>query len=95
MVKFVGRTVPSFRIALESEIKDWNKFKKNFHGGNLNSLHDIFNISRCYVSASSSAVRLFKFEGLLMPVLLEHYKMLEDIGSKIEERRLEEKKDVD
>ncbi len=91
----MGRTVPSFRIALESEINDWNKFKKSLRGEDLNSLQNIFNISRGYVSAASSAVRLFKFEGLFMTVLLEHYTALEDIASKIEERRLKERKYLD
>ncbi len=91
----MGRTVPSFRLALESEIKDWSRFKKVLRGEDRSSLQEIFNVSRCYVSASSSAVRLFRFEGLFMPVLLEQFKKLEEIGSKIEETRLQKKGDID
>ncbi len=91
----MGRTVPSFRIALESEIKDWGKFKRSLRGEDRRGLQEIFNISRCYTSASSSAVRLFKFEGLFMPVLLDHFKQLGDIGSKIEEMKLQERRGLD
>jgi hypothetical protein len=89
-VKPLGRTVPSYRIASESEITDWSKFKKSLRGEDRLGLQEIFRISRCYTSASSSAVRLFKYEGLFMSVLLHHFKQLEETASKVEEMKIQE-----
>jgi hypothetical protein len=86
----LGRTVPSFRIALEAEIREWGKFRRVLRGGDRDALNDIFCVGRCYASAALSAVRLFRFEGLLMAVLLEHSRMLMDVASEIEARHLEE-----
>jgi hypothetical protein len=86
----LGRTVPSFRIALEDEIRSWKPFEKALRGGDPSALQEMFNTARCNASASSSAVRLFRFEGFFMSVLLEHQLQLVEAGCRLEQFRLSE-----
>ncbi|MBI2936657.1 MAG: hypothetical protein HYY22_00465 [Thaumarchaeota archaeon] len=90
----MGRTVPSFRMALEDEIRSWKPFEKVLRGGDRCALQEMFNVARCNASASSSAVRLFRFEGLFMSVLLEHQLRLAEAGCRLEQSRLCEMREV-
>ncbi len=87
----MGRTVPSFRLALEDEIRSWRQFEKVLRGEDGPALQEMFNAARCNASASSSAVRLFRFEGLFMSVLLEHQLRLIEAGCRLEQSMLREK----
>ena len=84
----MGRTVPSFRIALEQEISSWKHYRKAVSKKPRQSLQQVFNSSRNYVSASSSAVRPLKFEGLFMGAVFSHEKQLTEIASEIERLKL-------
>lgn len=84
----MGRTVPSFRIALGQEIDSWREFKHSLHGLEKKFFEDMVNRSRCYASAASAAVRLFRFEAFFMTITLDHYKSLLAIAEGLEEERL-------
>ncbi len=85
----MGRTIPSFRIALESEIASWTNFKRGLGKSSRKSLEELFNEARNYCSASSNAVRPIRFEGMLMAIAFDHAKRLENIAREIEKARLE------
>ena len=85
----MGRTVPSFRIALEQEIASWKDYRKSLHKDSREKIDDIFNAARNYCSASSNSVRPVRFQGMLMAVAFQHEKRLENIASEIEKMRLE------
>lgn len=75
-------------MALEDEVRSWRPFEKVLRGGDRSALQEMFNVARCNASASSSAVRLFRFEGLFMSVLLEHHLQLVEAGCRLEQSRL-------
>jgi len=85
----MGRTIPSFRIALEQEIASWKDFRKSLSKGSKEKLEYMFNSARRYCSASSNAVRPIKFQGMFMAVAMEHEIRLESIAREIEKIRLE------
>ena len=80
-----GRTIPSFRIALEEEIASWRDFRASLGSGSRRLLSNLFNESRNYCSASSNAVRPVRFEGMLMGMLAAHERRLERLSAEIEQ----------
>ena len=85
----MGRTIPSFRIALEQEIASWKDYRKSLRKGSRGILEDLFNAARNYCSASSNAVRPVRFQGMLMAIATQHETRLEDAAREIEKMRLE------
>ena len=84
-----GRTVPSFRIALEEEISSWHDFRRSLGSGSRRLLDRLFNEARTYCSASSNAVRPVKFDGMLMGMVVAHERNLERLSVAIEQARLQ------
>ena len=85
----MGRTVPSFRIALEEEIASWREFRSSLGPDQRRLLDALFNESRNYCSASSNAVRPVKFDGMLMGILAAHEMRLEKLSTAMERARRE------
>ena len=81
----MGRTVPSFRIAEALEIKGWKPFRMALPKKERAVLDEMLNTARLYASASSSAVRASKFEGMLIAIIFHHYKVLTGIAEEIAE----------
>ena len=88
---YVGRTIPSFRVALEQEINSWKHYQKALSKTSRQILQQVFNSARNYVSASSAAVRPFRFEGLFIGSIFSHEKKLIEIASEIEQLRMKVK----
>lgn len=85
----MGRTIPSFRIALEQEIASWKDFRKSLSKGSREKLEYMFNAARRYCSAASNAVRPVRFQGMFMAIAMEHEIRVESITRDIEKMRLE------
>jgi hypothetical protein len=85
----MGRTIPSFRIALEEEITSWGPFRASTGASSRRTLDKLFNQARGYCSAASNATRPVRFEAMLMAVIFSHEKRLETLARDIEKARLE------
>ncbi len=85
----MGRTVPSFRMALEQEIASWSRYRRSLGIGSRNDLDAMFNKARTYCSASSNAVRPVKFEGMFMAMAFDHARRTKDLSIAMEKLRLE------
>lgn len=81
----MGRTVPSFRIAEALEIEGWKPFRRGLPRRERAIFDEMLNTARLYASASSSAVRASKFEGMLIAIIFQHYKVLTGIAEEIAE----------
>lgn len=81
----MGRTVPSFRIAEALEIEDWKPFRRALPRRERAIFDEMLNTARLYASASSSAVRASKFEGMLIAIIFHHYRVLTGIAEEIAE----------
>jgi len=85
----LGRTVPSYRQALEAEITRWEGFRKALRGDDLKIFDKMMNACRLYASAGSMATRPILAEAMFMSVLLSQQKDLTEIRENLE--RLEKK----
>lgn len=75
----MGRTIPSFRIAVVLEEKKWKEFKKYLRNKNEKKLFThIFSIANYYNSASSNAVNPIRIYPIMMSIVLHHYKTLKE-----------------
>ncbi len=88
----MGRTVPSYRQALEAEIGRWEGFRKALRGRDVEAFDRMMNACRVYASAGGMATRTFLAEAMFMCILLSQQKELMEIREKIErlERQLQE-----
>ena len=58
------------------EVEGWKPFRKALPRDERKAFDEMLNGARLYASASSSAVRTSRFEGLMMAVLFHHFKTL-------------------
>jgi hypothetical protein len=86
----VGRTVPSYRQALEDEIGRWEGFKKALRGKDVEAFEALMKACREYASAGGNASRPILSEAMFMCILLSLQRQLMDVREKLEslERRI-------
>ncbi|HEY7756856.1 MAG TPA: hypothetical protein VIA08_01350 [Nitrososphaeraceae archaeon] len=75
----MGRTVPSYRIATEIERNKWKIFRQQLNKKDKKAFDEMVDYSRLYNSAGSNASRSQLIHPILMSILLEHYKQLENL----------------
>lgn len=66
----MGRTVESYRMALEDEIRCWSGFEKTLRGKERVSFEEMMDACRAFASAGSNAVQPVLFEPMVMSILL-------------------------
>src|SRR5215212_4277533 len=81
----MGRTIPSFRIALEMEKEDWKPFRNALDKSERKEFDDMFDIPRLYLSACSNSVQLVPLHPIIMSILFHHYKELTQLLSEVEQ----------
>ena len=80
----MGRTIPSFRIALAMEKADWKPFRNALDKSERKEFDEMFDIPRLYLSACSNSVQLVPLHPIIMSILFHHYKELTECMSEIE-----------
>jgi hypothetical protein len=81
----MGRTIPSFRIALAMEKEDWKPFRNALDKKDRKKFDEMFDIPRFYISACSNSVQYVRLHPILMSILLYHYKQLTECISEVEQ----------
>jgi hypothetical protein len=81
----VGRTVPSYRQALETEINHWENFRKALRGKDLEAFDKMMNTCRTYASAGGSATRPILAEAMFMSILVNQQEELMEIRESLEQ----------
>jgi len=66
----VGKTVESYRRALESEIIMWNGFARALRSEEREAFEALMDACRSYASAAGNATRPILFEPMMMSILL-------------------------
>ena len=84
----MGRTVPSYRQALEAEIERWKVFRKGLRNKDAEAFDRMMNACRLFASAGSMATRPILLEAMFMSILLHQEKAITEIKEKLD--RLEE-----
>jgi len=84
-VKNMGRTVPSFRPALEHEIESWKDYKRALRPGDQKVFNKLMNFARIHADAGSLSARPLLSEVLFISFAVEQEKKIEMLEKKVEE----------
>jgi hypothetical protein len=72
----MGKTVETYRLALDTEIQTWNGFTKALRSDDREAFEQMTDACRNHASAGSNATRPEVFEPMVMSILLEQQKKL-------------------
>jgi hypothetical protein len=72
----MGKTVLSYRMALEDEMRKWNGFAKALRIEDREAFEALMDACRSYASAGSNATQPIIFEPMVISILLSQQKMI-------------------
>jgi len=72
----MGRTIASYRIASEMEIRKWRPFRKLLDKQDRKKFDDMLSIPRFYNVAGTMTCRPVLIHVILLSIIFEHYKQL-------------------
>ena len=72
----MGKTVESYRIALEEEIRRWSGFAEALRSEDREAFSQLMDACRSYASAGSNATRPVLFEPMAISILLSQQRTL-------------------
>ena len=82
----MGKTVPSYRMALEFEIEGWKSFRKALQSEEEREAFDwLMDMCRNNAMASGAACNPVIFEPMVMSILLAQRKLLQELEHKLNE----------
>ena len=79
----MGRTVVSYNSWIAQEKEGWSKFRRALRKEDREALDRLFDYAKLHAAEAGYAARLYPFETLLIAMLLEHEKKIQEL-----ERRL-------
>jgi hypothetical protein len=83
----VGRTVESYRMALEDEIRRWSGFAKALRTEDREAFEALMDGCRLFASAGSNATQPILFEPMVLSILLFQQKKLHRLEKALDELR--------
>ena len=88
-LRFMGRTVPSYRMLLEYELKKLEPIMKALpSNAEKRAFQDLMNAARLHADAGSMAVRPIPMETVFMCMMLAHEKALKKIQDELKNLQL-------
>ncbi len=81
----MGRTVPSFRPALEHEIESWRNFKRALRPEEQKIFNKLMNYARIHADAGSMSARPMLSEVLFISFAVEQEKRIEMLEERVKE----------
>jgi len=79
----MGKTVESYRMALEDEIRRWDGFAKALRSENRAAFEEMMDACRLSASAGSNATQPVIFEPMVMSILLFQQKKLSKLEKEL------------
>jgi DNA-binding response OmpR family regulator len=89
----LGRTVATYRLALESMAQQWNDFRRALRKGDREAFDALMNRARMHASAATYAISLDPTESALLSMLLEHEKEILALRKELEKKEDGEEQD--
>jgi hypothetical protein len=80
----MGKTIESYRIALDMEIQRWNNFTRALRSDDKEAFEQMMDTCRNYASAGSNATRPILFEPMIMSILLHQQKRLNKLEKELD-----------
>ena len=79
----MGKTVESYRVALDRELQRWSGFARALRKDDREAFDQLMDICRIYASAGSNATRPVLFEPMVMSILLHQQKILSKLENEL------------
>lgn len=79
----MGKTVESYRMALEDEIRRWKGFANALRSEDREAFETLMDACRSYASAGSNAVQPILFEPMIMSMLLSQQVSLQKLQKEL------------
>ena len=79
----MGKTVESYRMALEDEIRRWKSFEKALRTEDREAFEELMDACRNYASAGSNATQPILFEPMILSILLSQQKKITQLEKKL------------
>ena len=79
----MGKTVESYRMALEGEISRWSGFVRALRKDDREAFEEMMDMCRCYASAAGNATNPILFEPFIMSILLAQQKRILAVEKKL------------
>ncbi len=80
----MGKTVESYRMAVEDEIRRWSGFAKGLRKEDREAFDAIMDACRSYASAASNATKPILFEPMVMSILLSQQISLQRLQKEVD-----------
>jgi hypothetical protein len=80
----VGKTVETYRMALDDEISRWKGFANALRKEDQEAFEALMDACRGYASAGSNAVQPILFEPMIMSILLSQQVRLQKLENKLD-----------
>ena len=81
----MGKTVESYRMAIEDEIRRWNSFAKALRKEDKEAFDSLMDTCRSYASAGSNATKPVLFEPMVMSILVSQQLRIQKLEKKLDE----------
>jgi hypothetical protein len=85
----MGRTIPSYRMDIEAEIRNWKSFSTPLRKTDKVQFEELMTICRLYTPSASAACRTIPSDAMFMSILLHHQKLFSELKSQIEQLKKE------
>ena len=79
----MGKTVESYRMAVEDEIRRWNGFAKALRREDREAFEELMDACRNFASAGSNATQPILFEPMVISILLFQQKKILRLEKKL------------
>ena len=79
----MGKTVESYRMALDHEVQRWSGFARALRKEDRAAFEALMDICRNFASAGSNATRPVLFEPMVLSILLHQQKRLNMLEKKL------------
>ena len=80
----MGKTVESYRMALDDEIHRWNGFAKALRAEERDAFENLMDACRSYASAGSNATNPVLFEPMAISIMLNQQMQLKKLQKEID-----------
>jgi hypothetical protein len=81
----VGKTVESYRMALEGEISRWNGFVSALRKDDCEAFEEMMDMCRGYASEAGNAINPILFEPMIMSILLAQQVRIQKLERQLKE----------
>lgn len=83
----MGKTVESYRMALDREVQRWSGFARALRKDDRIVFEQLMDICRNYASAGSNSTRPILFEPMVMSILLHQQKTVNRLEKMLNAKR--------